>query len=154
MAYAKEHAKQKQREADRRYRERHPDRLREREKRWRMANPEKRAAQKMRNYLRHRESILEQKREYYLAARPYEKLLVQLSASAEAYAAYRCRARVRSAKKRLVAGKSYMPRFSRRIPDWCVYGAAIDTRSAYLAENLTPSQRAYARELAIERRKA
>ncbi len=38
-----------------------------------------------------------------------------------------------------------------RIPDYCVRGGVLDTSSPYLWNNLTASQRAYARELAIER---
>lgn len=39
-----------------------------------------------------------------------------------------------------------------RIPDWCVRGGVLDTRSKWLVNNLTDSQRAYARELAIQRK--
>lgn len=153
MAYAKRHAKEKQREADRRYRERHPERLRERDKRWREANPAKRKAQKKRHYQKHREQILKQKREYYERVKPYEKVIALVTASPEAYAAQRAKARVRSAKKRVCMGKVYSPRYYRRIPDWCVKGGEIDVRSAYIVENTTLSEQAYARELAIERKK-
>ena len=41
------------------------------------------------------------------------------------------------------------------VPDWATLGQRVlDAASPWLIENLTPSQRAYARELAIERRKA
>lgn len=38
------------------------------------------------------------------------------------------------------------------IHDWCVYGRVIDAKSAFLAMNLTASQRAYAMELYRERK--
>ena len=40
-----------------------------------------------------------------------------------------------------------------RIPDWCVRGGVLDTRSQWLFCNATDEQKAYARELAIERKK-
>ena len=52
------------------------------------------------------------------------------------------------------AGRGYSPRPQCRVPDWAVKGQAVDVRSAFLAENLTPAQRAYARDLAIERKAA
>ena len=57
------------------------------------------------------------------------------------------------AKARLLDGKGYRPRFRVRLPEWAAAGQRVlDVRSAFLAVNMTPSQRAYARELAIERR--
>lgn len=150
--YAVENKKARQREADRRYRMRHPDRLRERARKWRLANPGKRKAQKRRHYARHRAEILAEKREYYVARRPYAKLRALWAISPEAYAKYRAAMRVRGAKRCVLAGRFYKPRFSRRIPDWVTFGHVVDVRSAWLAENLTPAQRAYARELAIERK--
>ena len=58
--------------------------------------------------------------------------------------------RVRHAKARIAQGKKYRPRFHLRLPEWATMGT-VDVRSAFLIENLTPSQRDYARELAIER---
>ena len=55
-------------------------------------------------------------------------------------------------RRMMKAGRGYSPRPQCRIPDWAVKGQPLDTRSAFLKENLTPSQRAYARELFIERR--
>lgn len=48
----------------------------------------------------------------------------------------------------------YRPRMSTRIPNWFAKGdmSMINYESQWLVENLTPSHRAFARELAIERR--
>lgn len=50
-------------------------------------------------------------------------------------------------------GGMFKPRHSIRYPDWCVKGQhVVDVRSQWLIENITPEQRAYVRELFIERR--
>jgi len=150
--YSTSHKKEGQREADRRYRLRHPDRCRERDRKWRTANPDKRKAQKRRHYARHRAEILAEKREYYVARRPYAKLRALWTISPLAYAKYRAAMRVRGAKRCVLAGRFYKPRFNRRIPDWATFGKVVWAASPWLAANLTPSQAAYARELAIERK--
>jgi len=72
---------------------------------------------------------------------------------AKAVVRKRAQKRVCHAKARLLAGKVYSPRFHVRLPDWAAAGQrALDARSQWLAVNLSASQRAYARELAIERR--
>lgn len=144
--------KERQREADRRYRLRHPDRCRERDRKWREANPDKRKAQKRRNYQRHRAKILAKKRRQYVEAGVWTARRLLFALDAAAYAKFRADARMRTAKRCVLAGRFYKPRFVRRIPDWCVMGHVVDMRSPWLVENLTPSQRAFARELAIERR--
>jgi hypothetical protein len=59
------------------------------------------------------------------------------------------------AKGRLLKGKGYRARFRCRLPDWAAAGQRVlDARSQWLAVNLTASQRAYARDLAIERKAA
>ena len=73
---------------------------------------------------------------------------------AAAYAQARRKGRIYRAKKAVSEGRIYKPQFARRIPDWCVMGRVLDAASPFLDVNITPSQRAYARELAIERRKA
>ena len=68
------------------------------------------------------------------------------------YARYRMYRRVCYAKRAVLSGKPYRALYSRRIPDWCVKGGGIiDYRSQWLIENRSPAQRAYARELAMER---
>ena len=65
----------------------------------------------------------------------------------------RAQRRVCYAKSRLLAGNVYSPRFHVRLPEWAAAGQrALDARSQWLAVNISASQRAYARELAIERR--
>lgn len=147
--------KERQREADRRYRMRHPDRLRERALKWRKNNPEKRKAQKRRNYARHRAEILEKKRIYYATVYPWGKRREIFAVDADAYAKYRAAQRVRRARRVVLLGKAYRPRFQCRLPNWATFGQRVlDAASPFLDVNITPSQRAYARELAIERRKA
>ena len=150
--YSAGHKKERQREADRRYRLRHPDRCRERDRKWREANPDKRKAQKRRNYQRHRAEILAKKRKQYVEAGVWTARRQRFLLDAAAYAKYRAAMRMRGAKRCVLAGRFYKPRFARRIPDWCVWGGSVDFQSPWLVENLTPAQRAYAIELAVERR--
>ena len=117
---------------------------REQERRWREANPDKVMAQYRRHNMR------------------YE---LRLHLDAELYAHCRATGRERSLRydarlreigkrpKRKLNGGEYRPTPSRRFPDWAVKGqCVIDFRSSWLAENLTPEMKAYARELFIERR--
>jgi hypothetical protein len=60
--------------------------------------------------------------------------------------------RMNHARATVLAGKMYHPRFHLRTPEWAAMGEAMDVRSSWLVENLTPEQNAFARELAIERR--
>ena len=150
--YSASHRKEKQREADRRYRLRHPDRCRERDRRWRAANPDKRKAQKQRNYQRHRAEILAKKRRQYVEDGVWTARKLRFAFDAAAYAKYRASQRMGGAKRCVLAGRFYKPRFNRRIPDWATYGKVVWAGSPWLVENLTMSQRAYARELTIERR--
>lgn len=94
----------------------------------------------------HREAHRESERKSMRKAR------MQFYFDAEAFAAYRAYNRQLRAKKSVLTRGFYRPRFSFRIPDWATKGGALDARSAFLAVNLMASQRAYARELAIERR--
>lgn len=151
--YSEHHRKQKQREADRRYRLRHPDRCRERDRKWRAANPEKRKAQKRRNYLRHRAEILEAKRRCYIERNIWGKRRALYMADPDAYAKHRATMRIERAKRCIAEGRLYWPRYARRIPDWATMCRVAWAASPWLPENLTPSQRSYARELAAERGK-
>ena len=94
----------------------------------------------------HREAHRESERRYTRKSR------MQFYFDAEAYAAYRAYNRQLRAKKSVLTRGFYRPRFSFRIPDWATKGQrVIDVSSEFLAVNMTPDQRAYARELAIER---
>lgn len=97
---------------------------------WNAANPDKIAAQNRRGE----------------ANRKAKKLT-----SAEYYAKRRAQNRVYHAKVAIKTRGIYRPRFAARYPDWSLMGKVIDARSKFLDVNLTDSQRAYARELAIER---
>ena len=83
-----------------------------------------------------------------------KKLRMRFYFDADAYAANRAYNRQLRAKVSVLTRGFYRPRFSSRIPDWATKGMnVLDCGSQFLAENITDSQRAYARELAIERRK-
>ena len=123
-------------------------------------------AQKRANYAKWRVVLLEQLHERYVsdeafrkrkracAARADERLRSKLEADAKLYAKWRAKRRMRWARKTVAKGRAYSPLFCTRIPDWATKGQRVlDARSAFLAVNLTDSQRAYARELAIERKK-
>ena len=74
---------------------------------------------------------------------------------AKAVVRERAQRRVCYAKARVLGNKGYRARFRCRLPDWAAAGQRVlDARSQWLAVNLTASQRAYARELAIERKAA
>ena len=116
-------------------------------------------------YAAHREEICRKWREMYRAnegyrlrkkashARDYERLLPKLETDAQRYAKWRAKRRIQRARKTVAEGRLYRPLYCTRIPDWATKGQRIlDASSAYLAVNLSASQRAYARELAIERK--
>ena len=83
------------------------------------------------------------------AKRRYDAKMAEIP---ERYARDRRHKRMTYARKVIRAGKTYSAQPNRRVPDWCVKRRVLDVRSPWLAENLTPSQCAYARELAIERK--
>lgn len=76
-----------------------------------------------------------------------------ISVSAEAYAGHRAKARLYYAFKRVSQHKSYRPNMNTRIPDWtCKNQKILDLRSNFLPDNITPEQRAYAKELYRQRK--
>ena len=82
----------------------------------------------------------------------YRKMCELLAIDAKAYSDFRAKRRVKWVMQ-LKKPENYKPRFSIRIPDWATKGQRVlDVNSKYLASNLTDEQRAYARELFIERR--
>lgn len=128
---------------------------REVEAAWRKAHPEAEAA-KMRRY-RQRPEIkarLAEQARAKRAANPEQARAESRAYYAKTVERRRSQARVAHAKARIAKGKSYSPRYSCRLPDWAPVCGMIDARSAFLAVNLSASKRAYARELAIERRAA
>ena len=73
--------------------------------------------------------------------------------SAKCGVSRRATMRICYAAKVMKAGKMYSPKPYMRKPDYVPVGkSGIDARSQCLACNLTDAQRAYARELAIERK--
>ena len=134
------------------WRQRDPEHRREVEAAWRKAHPEAEAA-KRRRY-RQRPEIkarLAEQARAKRAANPEQVRAEDRAYYAKTVERRRTRARIAHAKARIAKGKSYSPRYSSRLPDWAPVRGMVDARSAYLIENLTPAQRAYARELAIER---
>ena len=72
---------------------------------------------------------------------------------ADLYAKGRAYRRMLKAKSTILRGGVYRPRFVCRIPDWAVKGKMIlDASSQWLAVNITTSQRAFAREIAIQKK--
>lgn len=69
------------------------------------------------------------------------------------YAKARAYNRMLKAKRIILRGGVYRPRFGCRIPDWAVKGEMIlNASSQWLAVNITPSQRAFAREIAMQKK--
>ncbi len=83
------------------------------------------------------------------AKRRYDAKMFEMP---ERYARDRRHKRMSYARRMIRAGRTYSALPSRRVPDWCVKRRALDVRSPWLVENLTPSQRDYAMRLAIERK--
>lgn len=89
----------------------------------------------------------------YYDAHPEKRREQWLKFTAKSGIARRPKERVRHAVKVVLAGRLYKPRFYMRKPDYVPVGASgVDTRSTFLWNNLTDSQRGYAMELAIERK--
>jgi hypothetical protein len=125
---------------------------REVEAAWRKAHPEAEAA-KHRRYRQRPEikaRLAEQVRAKR-AANPEQARAEYRAYYAKTVERRRTQARIAHAKARIAKGKSYSPRYSCRLPDWAPVGGARDVRSQWLEVNVTDSQRAYARELAIQR---
>ena len=123
------------------------------------ARPEVRAKQKVhakkwrdahKDYMREYYALHPERfREYLLKFRTRRALREMIDCVF--YAAIRAKNRAGHAKRRMRKGKVYLARPSKRVPDYCCRGGVLDVRSQWLAANLTAEQRAYARELAIER---
>lgn len=141
------------------HREEYTQRMRE--YRQRPGVKERNAAYMRERYWRNREKWLKYWHDSYVRRRDkckayqrqYRSMVnARCAVDAEYYSLVRAERRTRSAVKRIAMGKTYRPRFHTRLPDWCVMGQRVlDNRSAFLAVNMSASQRDYVRELAIER---
>jgi hypothetical protein len=81
--------------------------------------------------------------------------IAELLGRTDEAAAWRAKWRIIYAKRVILRGDCYTPHYNLRIPDYATKARwVLDARSAFLAENMTPEQKAYARDLAIERRAA
>ena len=111
-------------------------------------------------YAKHREKRDEVKRKWVHANRDkvrgyvrkcMRKIRLAWCFDSELYAKGRANNRMLKAKRTILRGGVYRPHFGYRIPDWATKGGTIlDSSSQWLDINITPSQRAFARELAIE----
>ena len=115
----------------------------------------RRLAKKREYYWKNRERMVAIAREYHrrypmMRKLQYMSKMERFEHDAAAYAEYRARDRAYRAAHRRRRGE-YRPKLSMRLPDWALYGKSVlDTRSAFLIENRTPSQAAYARKLMRE----
>lgn len=122
-------------------------------------------AQKRSNYAKRRVVILEQLHERYVSDEAWRaqklararlsdrKYRAKLEADAKLYAAWRAKRQKQRARKAVSEGRTYRPLFCMRIPDWATKRQRVlDVSSEFLAVNMTPEQRAYALELAAERK--
>lgn len=125
------------REYERRYREKHKEQYNAHARAYSKAHPRNRTKEQMREESR----------------KAYVRRCIREMLDCEYYAKNRARNRAAHVAQWRREGKTWgIGRPAMRIPDWCVRGGVLDTRSQWLINNLTDSQRAYARELAIERR--
>ena len=126
-------------------------------------NPERGRQNRRSHYYRNHAETLRKKREYRQRRLP-EILMQERRAEAnrterkrtdaEYYAHCRATDRIAKAKKQIMAGKVYRPRFHTRIPDWFTLGQqTIDANSPWLTNNVTASQIDYGLELARDNRK-
>lgn len=120
--------KEYRREVDKRYREKHAEEIRERKKMY-YADPKIKARRNAKNA-------------------EYKQTFAYDS---EAWAKWRAKWRKIYAKRKVRRGLAYCPCYRLRIPDYAVKGQVLDVHSAWLMENATDAQIAYAKELAKER---
>ena len=133
-----------------------PEHFRALEAAWRKANP-KAYAEKQRRYRQKPESKVKAAAAMraWRAANPEAVRAAARARYAKNVVRKRAQHRKCYAKGRILKGKGYRARFRCRLPDWAAAGQRVlDARSQWLAVNLTASQRAYARDLAIERKAA
>lgn len=122
-------------------------------------NRERRLEQKRRYRELHREEIRAKGRMYYAQHKwqfRFRALLrdARMASDEKYYAEFRARQRGYMRKFHdKTRQREYRPTISMRFPDWATKGASVlDVKSQWLWENATDEQRAYARELAIERK--
>ena len=167
----------KAREYSRQFHARHRAERNAASRKWNAEHREHVARRKKAWYAANREHALKKHKEYYMANRERlirytiewikknreKRLLAQKRAAAKIrerkkrdaayYAELRARVRRSYAKAVILSGNTYTPSPKRRIPDYAVMGQfVLDVHSPWLINNLTDSQRAYAMELAIERK--
>ena len=96
------------------------------------------------------EANLDKRREY--VKKHMRKVRLAWCFDADLYAKGRAYNRMLNAKRIILRGGVYRPRFSCRIPDWAVKGQdLVDYHSQFLSDNITEEQVAFAKELYRER---
>ena len=131
-----------------------PERFRALEAAWRKANP-KACHEKQRRWRQKPESKAKDaaKQRKRRAANPEAVRAYDRAHYAKAVVRERANRRKCYAKARVLGGNGYRARFRCRLPEWAAAcQRVLDARSRFIYENATASDRAYARELAIERK--
>lgn len=124
------------------WQDRNRERVRETNRAWKAQNPDRVKAV----LLAYQKAHPEYKRMYRM------RCMVREMTDCEYYAERRRKERERANRRRLRMGLTAVGKPARRIPDWCVRGGVLDASSPWLWENVTDEQKAYARELMIERK--
>ena len=126
-------------------------------RKWNAANRDKVTAAQRAWKERNPDRVKAYARAYQKAHPEYKRMyrmrcIVREMTDCEYYAERRRKDRERANRRRLRMGLTAVGKPARRIPDWCVRGVVLDTRSQWLWHNATDEQKAYAREIAIERK--
>lgn len=150
---------------NRRWIEKHPDSYKETIKRYIATHRKIIKARARAHYLKNRELIksrvlryksLHKKEIACLASFRYIDLVERCESDHLFYAQQRAKQREQYRRwygRNFVRKRPYSPALNRRIPDYLRRGEdCLDVRSKFLFENATASQKAYAKELAIERK--
>ena len=96
------------------------------------------------------EANRDKRREYM--KKSMRKIRLAYCFDSDLYAKARAYNRMQKAKRIILTGGVYSPRFSCRIPDFAVKGQdLVDHRSQFLSDNITEEQVAFAKELYRER---
>lgn len=121
------------------------------------STPQHKVAKRARQRERYRKLMLDPvERKGIIILRQFRQLDIEERCASDPEYYARFRESRREAKRRQRdrnRKKPYRPHFSSRLPDTCCKGeSVIDTTSPFLDVNLTASQKAFARELSIERK--
>ena len=143
-----EERRERIRESKRKWLMKNYEREMERHRQWRKAHPEKERERRRRNYAK----LTPEQRKERAHLKQFKRLVCEML-DCNYYARNRRKAREAQYKRWAKQGKNWCKgKPAMRIPDWCVRGGVLDARSPFLFENATPEQKAWARELCIEKK--